>query len=394
MQCRIDHPMAHGVKPSRFAVVPPWHHLFMKFWWKVLKTAVKDFMEDKALRLAAALAYYAMFSLAPLLIIVMAIASFLLDSATVQRQMHQQLSEMLGAQATAQIESMTAARQIGSSTMAMIGGVIVLIFGASGVFGQLQDALNTIWEVKAKPGGGILRFLRDRFLSMTMVLGLGFLLLISMVLTTAVEAMTAGMGRLFPLPDAVTLTLTLVASFVVVTVLFAMIFKVLPDLKIPWKIAFIGGAFTAILFTLGKWALGHYLGRESTASAYGTAWSVIVILLWIYYSSVILFMGAEFTQAYATVKGIKLRTSEYAVPATPEQRAQEGMGIKPGPPRPAAAFAQSKHTEPASTAAKGPLEVLQRDSAIHPWRSVFLAWGFGILTGWMFRRQLLTNAKG
>lgn len=368
----------------------------MKFWFKVLKCTVSDFMEDKALRLAAALAYYAMFSLAPLLIIVMALASFVFGEENIRQQVHQQLSGMIGEESAKTIESMTAARKMGSSTLAMIVGIGALLFGASGVFGQIQDALNTIWEVKARPGSGILHFVRDRFLSLTMVLGLGFLLLISMVLTTAVEAMTAGMGRLFPLPDAVTVALSLLASFVVVTVLFGLIFKVLPGVTVPWRIALVGGIGTAVLFTVGKWGLSQYLGRESTASAYGAAGSVIIILLWIYYSSVILFMGAEFTQAYATRKGVQLKTPEYAAPVTPEARAQEGLDTEPGVPRPATALAQSKSGETSYTSPtpkRGPLEALQRDSATHPWRSVFVAWTIGMFTGWMFRRKITAHAK-
>jgi membrane protein len=366
----------------------------MKFWFNVIKSSVSDFMEDKALRLAAALAYYAMFSLAPLLIIVMALASFVFGEETIRQQMHDQLSGMLGGESAKTIESMTAARKMGSSTIAVILGVGALLFGASGVFGQMQDALNTVWEVKpkaGKAGGGIWRLVRDRFLSLTMVLGLGFLLLISMVLTTAVEAMTAGMGRLFPMPDAVTTVLSLLVSFSVVAVLFSLIFEVLPDVKVPWKVAFLGGIFTALLFTVGKWGLSQYLGKESTASAYGAAGSVIIILLWIYYSSVILFLGAEFTQAYATKKGIRLRTSSYAEPITPEARAQQGLDTESGVPRPSTAFAQSNAAE--STAKEGPLAVLQRDSATHPWRSVFLAWTFGMLTGWMFRKKVTAHAK-
>src|SRR5688572_26095465 len=189
----------------------------MKFWFNVIKSTVSDFMEDKALRLAAALAYYAMFSLAPLLIIVMALASFVFGEETIRQQVHDQLSGMLGGESTKTIESMTAARKMGSGTMAMILGIGALLFGASGVFGQMQDALNTIWEVKAKAGGGIWRLVRDRFLSLTMVLGLGFLLLISMAITTAVHAMAQGFGRLFPIPDAVTVALSMIVAFVVVS---------------------------------------------------------------------------------------------------------------------------------------------------------------------------------
>lgn len=362
----------------------------MKFWVNVLKSTFSDFMEDKALRLAAALAYYSIFSLAPLLIIIIAIAGFVMDDAAARKQVQAQLTELVGAKSAQTLESMTAARKMGSTPLAMALGIVALLFGAGGVFGQLQDALNTIWEVKAKSGGGVWRLIRDRFLSLTMVLGLGFLLLISMALTTAVHAMTHGMGRLFPIPDAVTAALSLAVAFVVVSTLFMLIFKVLPDLKVPWKTAAIGGVFTAVLFVIGKWGLGLYLGRESTESAYGAAGSLVILLLWIYYSSVILFMGAEFTQAYATKKGIKLQLSPYAEPVTAEARAQEGTEskgtMKPGL-KPAPAFASAMPTT------NGPLAVLQRDYPTHPWRSVFLAWGFGVVAGWMFRKKSLLDLR-
>ena len=360
----------------------------MKFWLNTLKSTFKDFMEDKALRLAAALAYYSIFSLAPLLIIMIAVAGFVLDEATVKQQVQQQMTELVGAKSADALNDMMSARKMGSTPLAMALGIVALLFGAGGVFGQLQDALNTIWEVKAKSGGGLWRLIRDRFLSLTMVLGLGFLLLISMVLTTAVHAMTQGFGRLFPIPDAVTAGISLAIAFVVVAMLFMLIFKILPDLKVPWKVAMIGGIFTAVLFTIGKWGLGLYLGRESTQSAYGAAGALVILLLWIYYSAVILFMGAEFTQAYATKKGYKLELSPYAEPVTPEARAQEGVEPKgttqPGF-APAPAFAKSTSPPPATES--GPMAVLHRDYYSHPLRSVFLAWGFGIITGWVCRKK-------
>ena len=367
----------------------------MKFWLATLKSTFSDFMEDKALRLAAALAYYSIFSLAPLLIIMIAIAGFLLDEAAVRDQVQRQMTELLGAKSAETLQSMTEARKMGSTPLAMTLGIIALLFGAGGVFGQLQDALNTIWEVKAKSGGGVGRLIRDRFLSLTMVLGLGFLLLISMAITTGVHAMTQGFGRLFPIPDAVTVVLSMIVSFVVVATLFMLIFKILPDLKVPWKVALIGGVFTAILFTIGKWGLGLYLGRESTQSAYGAAGSLVIVLLWIYYSTVILFLGAEFTQAYATKKGYKLQLSPYAEAVTPEARAQEGTEPKgtsqPGF-APAPAFAKSMSPQTAGNNG-GPLAVLQRDYPAHPLRSVFLAWGFGIITGWVFRKKSMGPVK-
>jgi membrane protein len=381
----------HGVNPSRFGVATKWQVSSMKFWWNVLRDTVKGFLEDKAVRLAAALAYYSIFSLAPLLIIIIALAGFFLEESTVRQQVHGQLSQLLGPESTQTVESMLAARKVGSTTIATILGVGALLLGASGLFGQLQDALNTVWEVKARPGrSGLWAFVRDRFLSLTMVLGLGFLLLISMVLTTAVEAMATGVGRMFPIPGVVVVGLSLIVSFLVVTTLFMLIFKVLPDVRVPWKVGWIGGLATAVLFTAGKWGLGYYLGQESTRSAYGAAGSVVIVLLWIYYSSLILLFGAEFTQIYAEKKGLPLQPSEYAEPVTPEDRAQEGLESEPASAGTAPAFARRK--EPGA-AIHGPLTVLQENSRAHPWRSVFLAWGFGILTGWIFRRKANASLK-
>jgi membrane protein len=248
-------------------------------------------------------------------------------------------------------------------------------------------------------------FLRDRFLSMSMVLGLGFLLLISMVLTTAVQALVTKGGQLFPVPDFVMNALTVVISFIVVALLFAMIFKFLPDVKIPWKAAFIGASFTAVLFTGGKFLLGLYLGREGTASAYGAAGSVVVVLLWIYYSSVILFLGAEFTQAYLFKIGKRMEPSKYAVPITEEARANEGMprkDIPPGHGVPEPVFAKKLGSRSAA-----PLTVIPEfagasspDSGaiaghgsgglvprVSPWASVVAGLGIGLITAWRLTRN-------
>jgi membrane protein len=185
--------------------------------------------------------------------------------------------------------------------------------------------------------------------------------------------------------------LSLIVSFLVVTTLFMLILKVLPDVKVPWKVGWIGGLATAVLFTAGKWALGYYLGRESTRSAYGAAGSVVIVLLWIYYSSIILLFGAEFTQIYAAKKGLPLQPSDYAEPVTSEERAQQGMEPASVAGHAAPALARTKERQAAT---HGPLTVLQEDSKAHPWRSVFLAWSFGILTGWMFRRKITAPSRG
>ncbi len=360
------------------------------------------------MRLAAALAYYAIFSIGPLLFVLVAIAGWIFGDEAVRGQIQGQISGMVGDDAAKTIESMMAAKKLGTSPITTVLAVITLAIGASGVFGQLQDALNTIWEVKAKPGLGIWAFLRDRFLSMSMVLGLGFLLLISMVLTTAVQALVSRGGQLLPIPDAATAILSAVISFIVVALLFAMIYKFLPDVKLGWGDVMVGALVTAGLFTGGKFLLGWYLGREGTASSYGAAGSVVVILLWIYYSSIILLFGAEFTQAYALKRGHKLEPSKYAVPVTQEARAQEGIP-KPESVEPERARVYARTTfGPASA---GPLLATGTpgiaggrvagagDSSngtvvkTFPWASLVTAIGIGVATGYRISRDLKTGRQ-
>jgi membrane protein len=377
----------------------------------IIKDTFKEFGEDKATRLAAALAYYSIFSIGPLLFLLVAFLGWKFGELAVQGQVRHQISSVVGEESAKIIESMMAAKKLGTSPITTILGVITLFIGASGVFGQLQDALNTVWEVKAKPGMGIWAFLRDRFLSMSMVLGLGFLLLISMVLTTAVQALVQRGGQLFPIPDAVTATLSTVVAFGVVVLLFAMIYKFLPDVKLPWSDVWVGALVTAGLFTAGKFLLGLYLGREGMATAYGKAGSVVVILLWIYYSSIILLLGAEFTQVYALRRGHKPRLTKYAVPVTKEARAQEGMPKAESLEPERARVYASKTLGPASAAplaigAPGPIfetvsgrcAPVGRDSVepetggtivrIFPWASLVTAIGIGVATGYRITRDL------
>jgi membrane protein len=279
------------------------------------KSTFKSFGEDKAVRLAAALAYYAIFSIGPLLFIMLMIAGAIFGEESVKQALHQQISSLLGDKAGSTIESMMNARKIGGSMITTIIGVVTLVLGASGVFGELQDALNTIWGVKAKPNAGIWAYLRNRFLSLSMVLGLGFMLLISMVLTTAAEATAHSLSSLFHVPDALVAALSAVVSFIVVTIFFTLLFKYLPDAKVKWRPVLIGAVVAAALFTVGKYGLSLYLGKQATSSTYGAAGSVVVILLWVYYASVIMFLGAEFTKAYAKEKGMAIQPDKYAVKA-------------------------------------------------------------------------------
>jgi membrane protein len=292
----------------------------------MLKTAASEFVEDNALQLGASLAYYSIFSLGPLLILVISIAGLIFDRAAVQERVQSEIGSLVGSNAAELVGGMLSARQESHGIMTVVG-VVILIFGATGVFGQLQSALNTIWEVKPAPGRGILGFIHDRFLSFTMILGIAFLLLVSMVISTALEAFGGVVGGL-PIPGVIAKLFNYVLAFGVITVLFAMMFRYLPDATISWHDVWIGATGTALLFTVGKFALGHYLGREGVTSAYGAAGSLVAILLWVYYSSLILFFGAEFTRVYALKRGSRIVPSENAVAVSDEERAQEGLGEK------------------------------------------------------------------
>lgn len=284
----------------------------------------KEWQEDKVSRLAAALSYYTIFSLPQLLIIGLAIAGRFYDRPVAQEQIMSQATDLMGengAEAISQI--LEAASDPTLSSVAAIIGLFLAILGASGVFIQLQDALNTIWEVQPAPGRGILGTIKDRFFSFTVVLGIGFLLLVSLMLS----AFMAGVSE-FPsglAPDTILLarTLDIIVSFVVVTILFALIFKIIPDVKIEWRDVWLGAIVTAALFTIGKWAIGLYLGQSAPASAYGAAGSLIVLLLWVYYSAQILFIGAEFTQVYANRFGGRIIADENAVPIDYEESNRE-----------------------------------------------------------------------
>jgi membrane protein len=284
--------------------------------FKLLKITTQEWLNDKAPQLGAALAYYTVFSLAPLTLILLAIIGVIFrdDPAGAWQKLTQQMSYFLDKSAVQVMQNIAQkAAEPGKSTLATIIGIALALFGASGVFGQLQDALNTIWGVKAKPSLGIWVFLRTRFLSFAMVAGVCFLMLVSL----AIEALLKGFSHYIQavLPGGLTIAVSayLIFDFAVVTTLFALIFKILPDVKTRWKDVWIGAAMTAVFFSIGKWVLGLYLGSGTAASAYGAASSLITLLLWVYYSSQILLFGAEFTQVYACEFGSRIKPDRYAV---------------------------------------------------------------------------------
>jgi len=282
----------------------------------LLKQTFQEWLQDKAPQLGAALAYYTVFSLAPLILVLLAIIGFLFrdDPAGAWNKITQQMSYFLDPSALQVVQNIAQkASQPGKSLIATIIGVALALFGASGVFGQLQDALNTIWGVKAKPGTGIWGFLRARFLSFAMVAGICFLLLVSLAIEALLKGFSHYVQSVVPGGIVIALTVYLVFDFAVVVLLFAMIFKFLPDVKIQWRDVWIGAVMTAVFFGIGKWALGLYLSSGAAGSAYGAASSLITLLLWVYYSSQILLFGAEFTQVYSDRAGRGVEPSEYAV---------------------------------------------------------------------------------
>jgi membrane protein len=294
--------------------------------WNLLKSTFSDWNEDKAPRLAAALAFYTMFTLAPLLIIVIAIAGLAFGQQAARGQILGQIQGLVGFESASAIQKFLEQLDTPQSgVLATAIGVATLLLGIWWVFGELQDALNTIWEVAPKPGRRFLEVVKVRLLSFTMMLGVGFLLLVSLIFSAALSALGGLVGGLLPDVPPLLQIANFVISFAIVMLLFAMIYKIVPDVVIAWSDVWIGAAVTALLYTIGKYLIGVYLGTSSTASAYGAAGSLVVILVWVYYSAQILFLGAEFTKVYAMKYGSRITPIAIAVPVTEEARAQQGL---------------------------------------------------------------------
>ena len=279
----------------------------------LLKEAFKEWQQDKASLLAAALAYYTVFSITPLLVIAIAIVGAVFGQDTARGEILAQMNDLVGEQGAKAIEmALDNASQPEISSIASIISVVILLIGASGVFAQLQEALNTVWNVKAKPNGGIWLFIRKRLLSFGMVLAIGFLLLVSLVLSAVLSGISKLEVDLLPGLNSFWEFLNFSVSFGFIAVLFALIYKYLPDVKIRWKDVWVGAFTTALLFSLGKYLIGLYLGRGSLGSAYGAAGSLIVFLAWVFYSAQILLFGAELTQVYARRYGRNIRPNSHA----------------------------------------------------------------------------------
>lgn len=288
---------------------------FFKKLWKVVIATFSGFINDNGLKLSASLAYYTVFSIAPLLILLISVVSIVFGHDAFSNKIYPQLVSYVGSQAAMQIQDIIKNLQLSGKTgIAVISGVVTLFIGATSMFLEIQDSLNIIWRVKAKPKRGWVKMLKNRFLSFSLIISLGFLLLVSLILNLIVLAISHRLQHFLPeLTVWVFNAINAGLAFIVISALFAIIFKFLPDVEIKWKDVRPGAIFTALLFMLGKYLIGLYIEFTAQGSAYGAAGSIIVILVWIYYTATILYIGAEFTEVYAEASGSIIEPAEYAV---------------------------------------------------------------------------------
>ncbi|WP_426669865.1 YihY/virulence factor BrkB family protein [Mucilaginibacter sp. McL0603] len=307
---------------------------YLKEFWKVIVATFMGFINDNGLKLSASLAYYTVFSIAPLLILVISITSLVLRHYSFNDTLYAQMKEFIGNQATAQIQEVVKNLQLSGKTgTALISGIAILLLGASSMFVEIQDSLNIIWRVKAKPKKGWVKLLENRFLSFSLIISLGFLLLVSLIINIAVKALSTKLEHfLHNITVTIFELINVAITLLVIAVLFGIIFKFLPDVKIKWKDVRAGAIFTALLFMFGQYLIGLYIQYAAQTSAYGAAGSIIVILVWIYYTSAILYIGAEFTQVYAEAMGRSIEPAEYAVHVEQTEVEEEVTNLPPQNP--------------------------------------------------------------
>lgn len=287
----------------------------LKRFFAVIKDSASGFVEDNAFKLSASLSYYTVFSMGPLLIIIISLAGIFYGQEAVQGEIYEEIGGMVGSGAAKQIQDIISnIQQTEQGLMGAVIGIALLVVGATGVFVEMQSSINYIWSVRAKPKKGWLRLLTNRLLSFSLIVSMGFILLVSLILSALLDVLS---GRLMAYFEDVTVfffnALNLAMVIVVIAALFSVIFKVLPDAHIRWKDAFIGAVFTSVLFLLGKFGISFYLGQSNLGTTYGAASSIVVILTWVYYSALILYFGAEFTKVYAMKVGGGIRPDKTAV---------------------------------------------------------------------------------
>lgn len=306
---------------------------FFKDSFSILKNSVMGFMNEDSLKYSASLAYYTIFSLGPILVLMISLAGIFFGEEAIRGKVFTELNGLVGASAARQIQEVIKNLELsGKSSMALIISIVTLIIGATTVFGDIQNSINKIWHVRAKPKKGWLKLITDRLLSSSLVIGLGFLLVVTLVVNGVILTLTDRLLRYFPdmtvfVMDAINFLL----SFAITFVLFAVIFKVLPDVNIKWKTVRAGALFTAILFIFGRFGIGLYLQNSDTETTYGAAGSIVLILLWVYYTAAILYFGAVFTREYATYKGVSIEPSEFAVHVETKEIERNVDEIPPAP---------------------------------------------------------------
>ncbi len=281
----------------------------------LFKETANEFIEDNAIKLSAALSYYTVFSLPPLLIIIISLCGFFYGAEAVSGELYGQIKGLVGADAAIQIQEVVKNVKLSkSNTFATIIGVITLLIGASGVFSEMQDSINYIWGIQAKPKRGLIKFVKNRLMSFSMIGSVGFILMVGLIVNSLMDVMYSRLTNFIPIDTFYLFyAANLFVVFIIITLLFLIIFKILPDGKIALFDCLVGAAFTAFLFMIGKFAIGAYLGNSNVVTAYGAAGSVILIMVWVYYSAFILYFGAEFTKVYTRTHGKNIRPNEYTI---------------------------------------------------------------------------------
>ena len=319
----------------------------LKTWWTLVKTSVSSWLDDYAPSMGAALSYYTVFSLAPLLLIVVSVAGLVFGEEAVRGELFAQLQGLMGADAAKAIQDLLASvNKPAKGVFATLIGIVLLVFGATTVFGELQDALDRIWRAPAREKGGLWSLLRARLLSFGMILGLAFLLMVSLVLGAAISALGKWWGPAFGGWETLLQIVNLLVGFGLTTVVFAMIYKLMPRVKVEWHDVWLGALVTSLLFTIGKFLIGLYIGKSGVASGFGAAGSLIVVFIWVYYSAQIFLLGAEFTWVYAKTLG-SLRSEEGVAEVAQKAAGTDEVPARSADPQaPASAGARAGSRDP------------------------------------------------
>ncbi|PUV25619.1 YihY/virulence factor BrkB family protein [Sphingobacterium athyrii] len=305
----------------------------IKTYWRILKSSVAGFLNEDSMKYSASLSYYTVFSIGPILVLIISLAGIFYGEDAIEGKVFMELRGLVGNSAAKQIQEVIQNLELsGKSNMALLISSITLILGATSVFGDIQNSINKIWHVRAKPKKGWLKLIQDRLLSSSLVIGLGFLLVVTLIINGIILALTGQLQRYFPdmtvmLVDGINFAL----SFGIIFVLFSIIFKVLPDVNIQWRNVRAGALFTSILFVLGRYLIGIYLEHSATQDTYGAAGSFVLILLWVYYTAAILYFGAIYTREYATVMGIPIEPAQFAVHVETQEIERSDGEIPPAP---------------------------------------------------------------